>query len=131
MTVEEAIKSLSAERSVIESIIAYNRVFEPRNTCERLKERLESINLSITALKELQEYREIGTVEECREAIEKQKPKTPDYEGNGYADGEIVYDIWICPNCGTEYEVDYDKYKYCPECGQAIDWSEEKTREGE
>ena len=70
--------------------------------------------------KELRKYRKIGTVEECREAVEKQKPKTPDYEGDGYADGYMVYDTWICPNCGAKYEVDYDDYKYCPECGQAI-----------
>ena len=63
-------------------------------------------------------------------ALEKQIPKTPDYEGDGYWDGELVYDTWICPNCGKDYEVDYDDYKYCPECGQAIDcsaidWSDE------
>lgn len=61
-----------------------------------------------------------GTVEECREAMEKQKPKAPDYEGDGYADGHMVYDTWICPSCGEKYEVDYDDYKHCPECGQAI-----------
>lgn len=66
-------------------------------------------------------YKKIGSVEECREAVEKQKPKKPDYEGDGYADGYMVYDTWICPNCGKEYEVDYDDYKYCPNCGQAID----------
>lgn len=65
-------------------------------------------------------YESIGTVEECREAREKQIPKRPDYEGDGYADGEIVYDTWICPNCGIKYEVDYDDYDYCPKCGQAI-----------
>lgn len=54
-------------------------------------------------------------------ALEKQIPKTPNYEGDGYWDGELVYDTWICPNCGKDYEVDYDDYKYCPECGQAID----------
>ena len=59
------------------------------------------------------------------EALEKQVPKEPDYEGDGYWDGELVYDTWICPNCGKDYEVGYDNYKYCPECGQAIDWSEE------
>lgn len=80
----------------------------------------KSYEVAITALKEIQQYREIGTVEECREAVEKQKPKTPDYEGDGYADGYMVYDTWICPNCGAKYEVDYDDYKYCPECGQAI-----------
>ena len=68
-----------------------------------------------------------GTVEECMEAVEKQKPKTPDYEGDGYADGYMVYDTWICPNCGEKYELDYDDYKHCPNCGQAISLeSEEK-----
>lgn len=47
-------------------------------------------------------------MEECREAIEKQKPKAPGYEGDGYADGYMVYDTWICPNCGEKYEVDYE-----------------------
>lgn len=34
--------------------------------------------LSVKALEEIQQYREIGTVEECREAVEKQKPKKPE-----------------------------------------------------
>ena len=54
--------------------------------------------------------------------IGRQVPKTPDYEGDGYWDGELVHDTWICPNCGKDYEVEYEKYKHCPECGQAIDW---------
>ena len=81
-----------------------------------------AIEEAIEALKEIQQYREIGTVEECREAVEKQKPKKPDYEGDGYDDkGELVYDTWICPNCDKKYEVDYDDYKHCPNCGQSID----------
>ena len=59
------------------------------------------------------------------EALEKQLPKKPTYEGDGYApDGTFVYDTWECPNCGECYEVDYDDYDYCPKCGQKIDWSE-------
>ena len=70
------------------------------------------------------EYKVAEAVRLAVEAIEKQIPKTPNYEGDGYWDGELVYDTWICPNCGKDYEVDYEDYKYCPECGQAIDWSD-------
>ena len=59
-------------------------------------------------------------------AIEKQIPAEPHFEGDGYWNGELVYDTWVCPNCGTDYEVETDKYNYCPECGQRIDWSEEE-----
>lgn len=58
-------------------------------------------------------------------ALEKQIPTKPDLEGDGYADGHLVYDTWICPCCEKHYEVDYDDYDYCPNCGQAIDWSKE------
>lgn len=54
----------------------------------------------------------------------KETPKKPHLEGDSYSDGELVYDTWICPNCEESYEVDYDKYDYCPKCGQKIDWSE-------
>lgn len=58
-------------------------------------------------------------------ALEKQISKKPDIEGDGYdPDGNLVYDTWICPACGVSYEIDYDKYDYCPACGQAIDQSE-------
>ena len=70
--------------------------------------------------------------EDIKQALEKRIPKKPQLEGDGYADGQLVYDTWICKACGKEYELDYDKYKHCPECGQAIDWSEyveEKTEE--
>lgn len=71
-------------------------------------------------LEELEQYRAIGTVEECREAVEKQKPKTPDIWGDGYSDGTPVYDMYDCPNCGKSYEIECNHYRYCPECGQAM-----------
>lgn len=80
----------------------------------------EALSKAIKALEELQQYRQIGTVEECREDVEKQTAKKPDYEGDGYADGQLVYDTWICPCCGKHYEVDCDRYDYCPNCGQKI-----------
>ena len=60
------------------------------------------------------------------EALKRLTPQKPNLEGDGYADGVLVYDTWICPNCEKRYEVDYDEYDHCPDCGQAIDWSEEE-----
>jgi len=63
--------------------------------------------------------------EACRmgmEALKKQIPAAPALSGDGYADGVLVYDTWECPDCGEQYEVDYEKHKFCPNCGQAIDW---------
>lgn len=74
------------------------------------------------ALSDWRQYRKVGTLEECRAAVEKQTAKRPDYEGDGYADGHLVYDTWICPRCGKHYEVDYDEYDFCPDCGQKLDW---------
>lgn len=61
-------------------------------------------------------------------ALEKQIPKKPTYFGDGHeSDGSLVRYEWICPNCESryDYEVDYDNYSYCPNCGQKIDWGEE------
>lgn len=60
------------------------------------------------------------------EALKKQIPRKPSYSGDGYADGYLVYDTYECPNCGKQYEVDYDNYIYCPECGQRLDMTMEE-----
>ncbi len=42
-------------------------------------------------------------------------------EGDGYADGELVYDVWYCSNCGHCIDDGTDDPerlpKYCPNCG--------------
>lgn len=59
------------------------------------------------------------------EAREKQELKKPIYEGDGYdPEGNIIFDEWMCPCCDARYEVDYDEYDFCPNCGQKLDWSE-------
>ena len=124
MTENEAIKVLITQKQCIDK----SSSGQCKIHCGDCKKNIpiayqeKSYEEAIIALKEIQRYREIGTVEECREAVEKQKPKKPDYEGDGYDDkGELVYDTWICPNCDKKYEVDYDDYKHCPNCGQSID----------
>ena len=78
---------------------------------------------------ELEQYRAIGTVEECREAVEKQKPKKPKdslkinpvIDGNGaYVDADMTVYL-LCPNCGEMIGIDESCDKFCRECGQAID----------
>lgn len=67
---------------------------------------------------ELRQYRAIGTVEECREARERQRRKKP-------VKDEYNHDC--CPNCGwAVYQEEWgDRYlPHCENCGQAIDWSD-------
>ena len=88
------------------------------------------------AIKELRNIRPKGGIipQKRAEAIDiaikslnKQIPKSPTYEGDGYApDGTFVWDEWLCPHCGSRFEVGYDDYNYCPDCGQKIDWGEEE-----
>lgn len=66
-------------------------------------------------LSDWRQYRKIGTVEECRTAREKQIPKKPDFT----EDKEFA----LCPCCNGKGL--FDKQKYCDNCGQKIDWSEE------
>ena len=66
------------------------------------------------------EYSKIGTVEECREAVEKQKPKKPKEILRHRGGFETLH----CPNCNTDYQMD-NRYTitegYCPACGKLID----------
>lgn len=150
MTENEAIKELETSINLAKMCT---------QNYERKRE-IQGYEMAINALEEVQQYRQIGTVEECRksvdicksmiernitpenmeeymkfedeciskgftfnsllEVVEKQTAKKPDYEGDGYSDGQLVYDTWICPCCGQHYEVDYDSYDYCPSCGQKI-----------
>lgn len=56
-------------------------------------------------------------------SLTKQVPQTPNIWGDGYADGHLVYDMYDCPHCSKQYELDYEQYDYCPNCGQKFDWT--------
>lgn len=77
----------------------------------------ELLQIAMDCLEEIQEYRAIGTVEQFREAMEKQKAKNPvkhDNCGNRCAS-------YRCPDC---FEI--VSGKYCENCGQALDWGIKK-----
>ena len=61
-------------------------------------------------------------------ALEKQIPKKPEYEADGYAGGELVYDYAKCPICGHDFEYGINDWgcEYCSDCGQKLDWSDEE-----
>lgn len=83
------------------------------------EEMAEVRDIAISALKEVQQYRKIGTVEECRGAVEKQKAKKPEVTDRDF-------DYYKCPVCG-EYIWATDNlndHKYCLNCGQVINWEE-------
>lgn len=46
-------------------------------------------------------------------------------EGDGYADGTLVYDVWRCSNCGHCIDDGTDDPdalpNYCPNCGAKMD----------
>ena len=116
MTENEAIKILDTEKHCLKN--------STRGLCKincgECKENIpiayqeKTYEVAIYALKEIQQYREIGTVEECRKAVEKQKPKKPHRNYKKFSG------LWC--KCGWYLgQKQCLDIKYCPNCGQAID----------
>ena len=72
----------------------------------------QAIRIAVLTLQDIQNYRKIGTVKECREAVERQMPKN----NKKIREGE-----YCCPKCYTVYDDCIFEYDYCINCGQAID----------
>lgn len=100
------------------------------------EELADACKLAIKALGEVQQYREIGTLEECRAAVEKQTAKRALHQGCYDKNGE--WHEWngingkpyeLCPSCRANLccEMPLDiKPKYCKNCGQKLDWRNEE-----
>lgn len=76
----------------------------------------QAIRIAVLVLQDIQNYRKIGTVEECLKAMRKQK---------GMQVNEIHVDEYFCPACGSENnngDIGCPGDHYCPICGQAIYW---------
>lgn len=80
--------------------------------------------MAMSALEEVQQYRALGTVEELKEAKEKQIAKKPEL---------IEGKMWTCPCCDNHLMHKWLKYPtelmplseglpYCLSCGQKILW---------
>ena len=88
---------------------------------------------SIKALEEVQQYRAIGTPEECRAAVEKQnankivRVKLRQSEwGSEYrcpvSESDLIKTVFFNED-GTEPD---EKISWCSGCGQKLDWSDEE-----
>lgn len=116
MTPEEAIKYIQ-------------KWYQPTTEPKEREKAVQALSVIIKAIDEIQQYREIGTVEEFREAVEKQRPKEPKDslkiepvidENGAYVDADVTVYL-LCPNCGEMVGIDENVDKFCHECGQAID----------
>ena len=101
------------ENESLKIMLAYKlgRGCKPHYSDEEIE---KAFDTAISALQEIRRYREIGTVEECREAVEKQKPKKPHRNYKKFSG------LWC--KCGWYLgQKQCLDIKYCPNCGQAID----------
>ena len=76
----------------------------------------DALEVAIQTLNEVEEYRAIGTPEECRAAMEKQTDEKPTAVLGTFGGTE-----YECKNCGSD--VCYGD-EYCRWCGQKLDWSD-------
>ena len=117
MTENEAIELHIAENlhriEVIEEFLRTNSDADDKE-CKKNIRILTKVN---GALQEIQQYRSIGTVKECREARERQRGKKPVLSAPCKS---INY--YLCPNCNKILNINKP---FCCDCGSGIDWSEE------
>lgn len=108
MTIEEAMHELKIQSQVLESMILYNKDFEPKNDNTSLENKKNAIDIGIKAL-------------------EKQIPYKP----------KVYEDKYYYCKCGNPIMMKWKNYPtvlmpkseglpFCLGCGQAIDWSEEE-----
>lgn len=79
------------------------------------KEIGEVLKISKAEHEKLEQYRSIGTVEECREAVEKHRKK----KVIGRYKTTYIWDAGYCPVCNCGITARWD---FCQNCGQHLSW---------
>lgn len=102
MTENDAIDKLKNMR-------LFMQIEDNKNECKFTEDDYAANKMAIHALEEVQQYRKIGTVEECLAAVEMRTAKKPI--------DRIAFKE--CPTCG---HVDIGSYGFCERCGQRLDW---------
>lgn len=120
----KAFEDLEMAIDALEELQQYRALGTVKEIKKKIRKELPYMSIAQKKFKsELNSYRALGTVEELREARGKQVPKKAEYK--------ILKSLPMCPNCGevnlvqdNEYGNVICKNKFCPDCGQAIDWSD-------
>ena len=100
MTIEEAMHELKIQSQVLESMILYNKDFEPKNDNTSLENKKNAIDIGIKALEKQTPMKPIKTIE----------------HNIGY---------YKCAYCENKIGTDIMTYQsnHCGYCGQKLDWS--------
>lgn len=114
-------------KAMIERGIDQDNIAEYIKFEDNLVQRGYDLKKLIEMMEEHKQYRQICTVEECREAVEKQTAKKPtliDYKKytNFVDNADFLQDAYWCPNCKRVVR----RGSFCRDCGQHIDWSDEE-----
>ena len=105
------------------------------HNCDHKDEYIEELESQI------EEYEKIGTIDECKSAMEKQIPQKPELievktqglVGDGTHTDKVSYqsDAYECPKCGSFLGFktdccDDEHYQdsFCPDCGQKLKWGD-------
>lgn len=111
MTIDEAIAhAREVAKESRENIITGENLEQYESDCNvKCEQCAEEHEQLAEWMEELKQYRAIGTVVECRAAVEKMKQKKP-------IDRCMFSE---CPTCGN---VEIQFCKHCSDCGQALIW---------
>lgn len=115
MTENEAIEKLKNMR-------LFMQIEDNKNECKFTEDDYAANKMAIKALEEVQQYRQIGSVEECRAAVEKQTGIEPEKVNIPCTSWTKAHMRYRC-SCGS-FLTSYDDY--CNKCGQKLKWGDEK-----
>jgi len=126
MTIDEAIKN--AEEVAIEEDKLCKRSDDASGYSRSHNEEIRT-SYAKNCEKRADEHRQLAEwLKELKSLKEKDQAKAVRYDGDGdgYADGAMVYDTAFCPNCEHEFEEDSENWEceFCPNCGQRLRWEE-------
>lgn len=99
--------------------IKYRIANEMRKAGEN-KEEYEDLEIALQVMKEIREYRELGTVEELKALKEKNESKKVVVEHVPKTSWTREVSHYLCPCCNHIFS--FGGTTYCSTCGQKLDW---------